>query len=231
MRVEALPTPSDHVPAVMERVKPLYLSRTYGIPLPDESDKTKSWDPEEFLDKLARMKGRLLKHGEPDLDSVAKIILSDWVRGRIPFFVPPPERPEDLNIAEARAKKKAELKGKSKVVEENTAVVPGVKQNLGTIMQKNTFLPEDIQPLDEEFLQGHGEEEAGGDSDSDIEEAVADKSDAEDEQMEEDEVEMTWDEVWEGIDNGAQTKSTDHGKPIFLFLGSSLIDSLFPARK
>jgi len=82
----------------MARVRPLYLSRTYGIPLPDKHDPTQGWDPEEFLDKLARKKGRLLRQGEPDLDSVAKIVLSDWVRGRIPFFVAPPERPEEPNL-------------------------------------------------------------------------------------------------------------------------------------
>jgi nuclear GTP-binding protein len=90
VRVEALSTPSEHIPALMERVKPVYLSRTYGVPLPDDDNPATSWDPEDFLDKLARMKGRLLKQGEPDLDGVAKIVLSDWVRGRIPFFVPPP---------------------------------------------------------------------------------------------------------------------------------------------
>ncbi|KAJ7819909.1 NUC091 domain-containing protein [Mycena olivaceomarginata] len=83
VRVEALPTPSDHIPALMLRVKPVYLSRTYGVALPEAGEG--AWEPEEFLDKLARMKGRLLKHGEPDLDAVAKIVLSDWVRGRIPF--------------------------------------------------------------------------------------------------------------------------------------------------
>ena len=112
VRVEALPTPSEHIPALMERMKPLYLSRTYGVPLPDEDDTTKGWEPEEFLDKLARMKGRLLKGGEPDLEAVAKIILSDWVRGRIPFFVPPPERSAELNAKEEKERKRA--KGKEK---------------------------------------------------------------------------------------------------------------------
>ena len=37
VRVEALATPSEHIPALMERVKPIYLSRTYGVPLPASS--------------------------------------------------------------------------------------------------------------------------------------------------------------------------------------------------
>ena len=54
------------------------------------------------------MKGRLLKGGEPDIEGVARIVLSDWVRGRIPFFVPPPERPEELNEREEKKRKKEE---------------------------------------------------------------------------------------------------------------------------
>lgn len=38
----------------------------------------------------------LFQGGEPDLMTAAKMILHDWQRGRIPFFVPPP-RQEDLS--------------------------------------------------------------------------------------------------------------------------------------
>ena len=157
--------PSEHIPALMERVKPLYLSRTYDMPLPDSDDPTRGWDPEQFLNALAKIKGRLLKGGEPDVDGVAKIILSDWVRGRIPFFVPPPERPEELNKAEAKTK----AKGKAKAVAEEAVEkeVVSVKQNLNSIIQKNTFLAEDIRPLEgeagdnDEALSDEGSSEEG----------------------------------------------------------------------
>ncbi|KAJ7762291.1 NUC091 domain-containing protein [Mycena maculata] len=193
VRVEALPTPSDHIPALMARVKPIYLSRTYGVALPDEG----SWVPEDFLDKLARMKGRLLKHGEPDLDSVAKIVLSDWVRGRIPFFVAPPERSEELNKTEAKERAR---KGKGKAVEAGPGwkglqgadgEVPGVRQNLGTIMQKNTFVAEDVRPLDDQFV---GPAAAVEEQD----EAAESGGENEDEPADEEE-ELTWNDVWEGI--------------------------------
>ncbi|KAK0466248.1 NUC091 domain-containing protein [Desarmillaria tabescens] len=189
VRVEALATPSEHIPALMERVKPLYLSRTYGVPLPNEDDPTQAWEPEVFLDKLARMKGRLLKQGEPDVDSVAKIVLSDWVRGRIPFFVPPPERSEELNKAEA---KKRKGKGKAVEAEAEDTVVPGVKQNLGSIMQKNSFLAEDVRALEPEDA-----------AQDDVEVQVDSSEDAEEEQKdeaeEEEEEDLTWDDVFEGI--------------------------------
>ena len=182
VRVEALPTPSDHIPDLMQRVKPIYLSRTYGIPLPDPEDRTKGWEPEDFLDKLARMKGRLLKHGEPDLDAVAKIILSDWVRGRIPFFVPPPERSEDLNAAEAKLKGKGKMKAQDEV--------PSVKQNLKTLMQKNTFVPEDIKKLDDE--------DAADEADDVVEDGLSSAGEDEDAEGDDDE-ELKWGDVFEGI--------------------------------
>lgn len=193
VRVEALPSPAEHIPALMKRVKPLYLSRTYDIPLPNEDDPSQGWEPELFLDKLARRMGRLLKQGEPDMDGVAKIVLSDWVRGRIPFFVPPPERPEELNKLEVKKLKEKEkagdVKGKGKAVEQGQAEVPGVKQNLGSIMQKNTFLPEDVRPLDEGDFEGEGEDEqeSGGEG-NDVENDV-----------EGDENGLTWNDVFGGI--------------------------------
>lgn len=186
VRVENLSTPSEHIPALLERVKPIYISRTYNVPLPNKDDPSQGWETEDLLDKLARMKGRLLKHGEPDMDSVAKILLSDWVRGRIPFFVAPPERSEDLNRAEEKERKKAKSKnGKGKGREE--IEVPGVKQNLGSIMQKNTFVAEDVRPLDEEFANEVNEEVESAGSDGGEEEAG------------QGEEELTWNDVFEGI--------------------------------
>ncbi|KAF9469566.1 NUC091 domain-containing protein [Collybia nuda] len=204
VRVEALPTPSDHIPALMDRVKPVYLSRTYDVPLPNPDDNTQSWKPDVFLDQLARKKGRLLKQGEPDLDSVAKIVLSDWVRGRIPFFVPPPERSEELNRVEAKmlkAKGKNDVKGKGKAPEPEP-MVPNVKQNLGSIMQKNTFIPEDVRPLELEF---EGEEEP---------DVPDEENDAEKGEPVEEEEELSWNDVFKGIQEEAVPNVDEDGNDI-----------------
>ncbi|KZT73434.1 NGP1NT-domain-containing protein [Daedalea quercina L-15889] len=194
VRVEALATPAEHIPALMARVKPVYLSRTYGIPPPDPDDSSKVWEPEALLDKLARMKGRLLKGGEPDREAVAKILLSDWVRGRIPFFVPPPERPEGLNEAEAKNAKRAAAEGKGKQKEAAEERPLGVKQNLGSIMQKNTFVGEDARPLDVEDDAGEDAVDEGDEGDQEDEGEVA----------EEDE-ELSWNDVFKG-DSTTATK-------------------------
>lgn len=168
----------------MKRVKPLYLCRTYGVPLPDPDDPSKSWEPEAFLEKLARMKGRLLKGGEPDLEGVSKIVLSDWVRGRIPFFVSPPERPEELNEEEERKRKK----GKGKEV-----FVPDVHQKLSGIIQKNTFVGEDVKPIDEE--PAVDEEWTGFDDENDVPEATANATENEPSIQNEAEG-LAWDDVF-----------------------------------
>ena len=43
----------------------------------------------DFLTQLAQKYGKLLKKGEPDLSTVSKMILNDWLRGKIPYFTPP----------------------------------------------------------------------------------------------------------------------------------------------
>ncbi|KAE8723502.1 Nuclear/nucleolar GTPase 2 [Hibiscus syriacus] len=49
-------------------------------------------DENDFLLQLCQSTGKLLKGGEPDLTTGAKMILHEWQRGRIPFFVPPPKQ-------------------------------------------------------------------------------------------------------------------------------------------
>ena len=83
VRVELVEQPADYIPAVLSKVKREYMTRTYKI--------GKEWkDPNDFLEKVAQKYGKLLKGGEPDVNTIAKMILNDWQRGKIPFFVPPP---------------------------------------------------------------------------------------------------------------------------------------------
>jgi len=82
VRVENVENPEQYIPAVLKKVQPKHLERTYGVKNVD--------DPIEFLSILARKGGRLLKGGEPDLDGVAKMVINDFLRGKIPWFTPPP---------------------------------------------------------------------------------------------------------------------------------------------
>lgn len=83
VRIENIKSPEDHIPAVCERVKKEALLKTYGI---DDFENS-----EDFLEKICHRNGRLLKKGQPDIGTVARMVLNDFQRGRLPFYVRPPE--------------------------------------------------------------------------------------------------------------------------------------------
>ena len=67
--------------------------------------KVKSWDgPVDFLTQLARNSGKLLRGGEPDLNTAARMVLYDWQRGKIPYFALPPDY-QDKGSALDKARK------------------------------------------------------------------------------------------------------------------------------
>ena len=74
----------QYIPGILKRCKRQHLERTYEI---------SGWkDSVDFIEMIARKQGRLLKGGEPDESGVSKQILNDFNRGKIPWFVPPPEK-------------------------------------------------------------------------------------------------------------------------------------------
>lgn len=89
VRVELVQNPEDYIASVLERVRPEYIRKTYKINV---------WtDHVDFLEKLARRSGKLLKKGEPDIAIAARMVLNDWQRGKLPFYVPPVGYEEPLS--------------------------------------------------------------------------------------------------------------------------------------
>lgn len=83
VRVTNLQDAAEHIGEVLKRVKKEHLQRAYKID---------DWaDENDFLVQLSESTGKLLKGGEPDIMTAAKMVLHDWQRGKIPFFVPPPQ--------------------------------------------------------------------------------------------------------------------------------------------
>lgn len=82
VRVENVEYPEQYIAAVLERTKRQHIERTYSV-----SGYTTAT---QFLELLARKGGRLLKGGEADVNGVAKMVLNDFLRGKIPWFTPPP---------------------------------------------------------------------------------------------------------------------------------------------
>lgn len=81
VRVELVTNPEDYVETVLQRVRPEYIKKTYKI------DK---WSSNiDFLEQMAKKTGKLLRGGEPDITVTARMILNDFQRGKLPFYIAP----------------------------------------------------------------------------------------------------------------------------------------------
>jgi len=85
VRAENISSPEDYIEEILSRVKRADVIKKYNL----KSDVEWS-DAVDFLKILATKMGKLLKGGDPDIAITARIVLYDWQRGRLPFFVPPP---------------------------------------------------------------------------------------------------------------------------------------------
>ncbi|OCT94829.1 hypothetical protein XELAEV_18012510mg [Xenopus laevis] len=156
VQVEKIKSPEDHIAAVLDRAKPEYIRKTYRI---------ESWEnPEDFLEKLAFRTGKLLKGGEPDRQTVSKMVLNDWQRGRIPFFVKPPNAPnsEPLQTAQVTTadtsvnKERLDAKDATEASQDQEEpdrnqikdLMSNVRQNFGKIYVAPEFSEEDLVPID-----------------------------------------------------------------------------------
>lgn len=198
VRVENLQTPAEHIPGLLKRVRPAYIERTYGLE-PREG----GWEGEEgasvLLSTIAKRMGKLLRGGEPDQESIAKIMLNDWIRGKIPYFAMPPDK--NAGQPDAGKEGEVELSVEEKAVQEELAAreaelakmmgerkVKGVEQPLRNIITMSKFIGDDNRKFaddqsDEEMVTGEG----------------YDKSDDEDEvDAAEGEDEMVWDDLFPG---------------------------------
>ncbi|KAL1872998.1 GTPase required for pre-60S ribosomal subunit nuclear export and maturation [Diaporthe australafricana] len=169
VRVEKVEHPEQYIPAVLKRVKKHHMAKTYDL-----SD----WNDDHilFLELLARKGGRLLKGGEPDVDGVAKMVLNDFMRGRIPWFVPPPVAGDDKE-------------GDSTEVEQKAPEKVLKKRKRDTVEAEEKAVEEDSSPEDngeEEFdgFSNASEPEISDDSDS---EGPAEDDDDDDDENEADE--------------------------------------------
>ena len=114
VRVENVENPSQYIAAVLRRCQAKHIERTYDVKQSEYND-----DPIEFLTILARKGGRLLKGGEADVDGVAKMVLNDFLRGKIPWFTRPPKKEgvadQEAPVVEGRKGALGEMPGDGKV--------------------------------------------------------------------------------------------------------------------
>jgi nuclear GTP-binding protein len=157
VRVENVENPEQYIPAVLSKTKPQHIERTYQL---------KGYkDHIEFLELLARKGGRLLHGGEPDVDGVAKMVLNDFLRGKIPWFTPPPtlEGAEEKGI-EGREGRLGEMGRKRKRDDESTADT--------SVTDLTSTNQDDVNDDDDEF------EGFNSDGGVDLDDVVADVDEA-----------------------------------------------------
>ena len=197
VRIEQLRQADEYVEEVLRRVKVEYLRKTYGL---------EAWaDATDFLEQLAVKTGKLLKGAEPDTNAVAKLVLHDWQRGRLPYFVPPPgwipreemEKAKGGGGGEGRGRKAAEAAAAEAAGEgaEGADGVVGKKQSMKSLRkigQVHDFAEEDMEGGEEqEDDEDEGEEEEEEEEDGEED----DGEESEEEEEEEEEEELVVEEV------------------------------------
>lgn len=135
VRTENVEHPAQYIPAVLKRCATRHLERTYDIKgweekptstgeeeenRPTKTDKVRTEESVRFLEMIARKAGRLIKGGEADIDGIAKQVINDFLRGKIPWYVAPPKT-EGAEAEEEKVKgrdAKLGLVGKKRKAEE-----------------------------------------------------------------------------------------------------------------
>lgn len=147
VRVTNLHDATEHIGEVLQRVKKEHLTRAYKI---------KEWEDEnDFLTQLCKLSGKLLRGGEPDLMTAAKMVLHDWQRGKIPFFVPPPK--QDDASAEPEEDSLPEKDDVAVANDKEAAAKSIIKSIVSSQLQKHVPVQEDLFTAKE--LKGDASEE------------------------------------------------------------------------
>ena len=128
VRAEKIEEPMVFIQGILERANLESLKKIYKI---------NNWeDAEDFVKQCANKYGKLVKGGDPDYKATAKIILLDWQKGKIPYYVEPPK--DELNNDENN-KNENELKN-----------VEGINPNItdeGKDMNQKYKIEQDINEL------------------------------------------------------------------------------------
>uniref|UniRef100_A0A1J3DCJ0 Guanine nucleotide-binding protein-like NSN1 n=1 Tax=Noccaea caerulescens TaxID=107243 RepID=A0A1J3DCJ0_NOCCA len=161
-RIEKLDDPVSPVKEILKLCPAQMLVTLYKIPSFETVD--------DFLYKVATVRGKLKKGGLVDIDAAARIVLHDWNEGKIPYYTMPPKRDQG---GHAESKIVTELAKEFNIDE----VYSGESSFIGSLKTVNEFNPVEVPsngPLnfDETMLedgsktsQTEEEEEAGVESD------------------------------------------------------------------
>ena len=125
VRAEKIEEPMIFIQGILDRTNHEILKKIYKI---------ESWiDTEDFVKQCAKKYGKLVKGGEPDYKATAKIILLDWQKGKIPYYVEPPKQEnKNENINENELKNvegiNPEITDEGKDVNEKYKIVQDISE-------------------------------------------------------------------------------------------------------
>ncbi|XP_062078866.1 guanine nucleotide-binding protein-like NSN1 [Humulus lupulus] len=147
-RIEKLEDPVSPVKEILKLCPAKLLVTLYKIPSFETVD--------DFLQKVATVRGKLKKGGIVDIESAARIVLHDWNEGKIPYYTMPPVRNQDETT---EAKIVTEL-GKVFSIEE---VYNGESSFIGSLKSVDDFIePVEVPPsnplkFDEDMVEDDGQ--------------------------------------------------------------------------
>lgn len=184
VKLENVTDPIAPVDAILSRCSNEQLMLRYVIP-------SFSSTP-EFLQHLSRRQGRLKKGGVPDQEAAARILLQDWIDGRLSYYTVPPanhEMPQYLKstiVGELNAAFDIDALLKE---EENAVLegLPAAKDRPNFVEMTSSALMEgdlmsESEDDDDDFEPEDGDDDDDGEDDDDDEM----EDDDDDDEMEED---------------------------------------------
>ncbi|XP_009124541.1 guanine nucleotide-binding protein-like NSN1 [Brassica rapa] len=128
-RIEKLEDPVSPVKEILKLCSTQMLVTLYKIPSFEGVD--------DFLYKVATVRGKLKKGGLVDIEAAARIVLRDWNEGKIPFYTMPPKREQGEH---AESKIVPELAKEFNIDE----VYSGESSFIGSLKTVNEFNPVEI---------------------------------------------------------------------------------------
>jgi nuclear GTP-binding protein len=172
-RIEKLDDPVSPVKEILKLCPKDMLVTLYKIPSFEAVD--------DFLYKVATVRGKLKKGGLVDIDAAARIVLHDWNEGKIPYYTMPPKRDQgghaeskivtelakDFNIDEVYSGESSFIGSLKTVNEFNPVIIP----SNGPLNFDETMIEDESKTQteeeaehesdDDESMGGEEEEEAG----------------------------------------------------------------------
>jgi nuclear GTP-binding protein len=186
VRVENVEHPAQYIDAVLRRTQTKHIERTYGV-----KEAEYGGDAVEFLSILARQGGRLLKGGEPDVDGVAKMVLNDFLRGKIPWFTgPPAKREREVEGRDGDEKKREIVEGRKGALGEMPGSKRAVAQAVNDGVEVGNVEADDGSELEGElgeFESFDEDDEDDDDNDDDDEEDAEGSSEGNSESVDDEE--------------------------------------------